>query len=273
MRGAWASTTSSVILRGAPTRSLILLLAGALAGAWSQSGRAASLPDTIDAIRPSIVAVGTIIPTRRPPGIFLATGFVVGDGRHVITNAHAIPDELDYQKQESLAVLVHGDKRALRVELVSKDLDHDVALLKIIKGRLPAMSLDAKSKVREGELYAFTGFPIGEVLGLKPVTHRGIVSSITPIATPQLSSGTLDVNLIRKLRSPYEVLQLDATAYPGNSGSPLYHPDTGRVVGIINRVFVKETKENVLEKPSGITYAIPVVYAKKLLEAAGIKAN
>ena len=55
---------------------------------------AASLPDTIDAIRPSIVAVGTVIPTRRPPGMFLATGFVVGDGRHVITNAHAIPDEL-----------------------------------------------------------------------------------------------------------------------------------------------------------------------------------
>ncbi len=170
-------------------------------------------------------------------------------------------------------MLLHEQKKALRVELVSKDLDHDVALLKIIAGRLPAMSLDDQSKVREGELYAFTGFPIGEVLGLKPVTHRGIVSSITPIATPQLSSGTLDVNLIKKLRSPYVVFQLDATAYPGNSGSPLYNPATGRVVGIINRVFVKETKENMLEKPSGITYAIPATYAKKLLQAAGVSAN
>ena len=234
---------------------------------------AASLPDTIDAIRPSIVAVGTVIPTRRPPGMFLATGFVVGDGRHVITNAHAIPDELDFQRQEFLAVLVHGEMKVLRVELLSKDLEHDVALLKIVKGRLPAMSLNDKHEVREGELYAFTGFPIGEVLGLKPVTHRGIVSSITPIATPQLSSGTLDVNLIKKLRSPYEVFQLDATAYPGNSGSPLYHPGTGRVVGVVNRVFVKETKENVLEKPSGITYAIPAIYARELLQAAGINPN
>ena len=253
--------------------TLTFLAVCGAAGIWCQSGHSASLPDTIDAIRPSIVAVGTVIPTRRPRGVFLATGFVVGDGRHVITNAHAIPDELDYQKQESLAVLAHDEKKVLRVELVSKDLDHDVALLRIIKGRLPAMSLDDKSKVREGELYAFTGFPIGEVLGLKPVTHRGIVSSITLIATPQLSSGTLDVNLIKKLRSPYEVLQLDATAYPGNSGSPLFHPETGRVVGVINRVFVKETKENVLEKPSGITYTIPIVYAKKLLQAAGVKTN
>ncbi len=255
------------------TMSLMFLLEAGVAGAWCLASGAASLPDTIDAVRPSIVAVGTIIPTRQPPGVFLATGFVVGDGRHVITNAHAIPDELDYQKQESLAVLLHDEMKALRVELVSKDLDHDVALLKIIKGRLPAMSLDDQSNVREGELYAFTGFPIGEVLGLKPVTHRGIVSSITPIATPQLSSGTLDVNLIKKLRSPYKVFQLDATAYPGNSGSPLYHPGTGRVVGIINSVFVKQTKENVLQKPSGITYAIPATYAKKLLQAAGVSAN
>ena len=109
------------------------LLMFCLAGAALQSADAASLPDTIDAIRPSIVAIGTIVPTRRPPGIFLATGFVVGDGRHVITNAHAIPNELDYQKQEFLAVLVHKKKKAmaLRVELVSKDTDHDVALLKL----------------------------------------------------------------------------------------------------------------------------------------------
>lgn len=236
---------------------------------------AASLPDTIDVIRSSIVAIGTVIPTRRPPGIFIATGFVVGSGQHVITNAHAIPDELNTQMKEFLAVMVGGKNKAktLRVELVSRDTEHDVALLKIVAGKLPPMALDDSTKVREGELYAFTGFPIGEVLGLKPVTHRGIISSIVPIATPQLSSGTLDVNLIKKLREPYDVFQLDATAYPGNSGSPLFHPETGRVIGIINRVFVKETKENVLEKPSGITYAIPAVYAKKLLREAGVSTN
>jgi hypothetical protein len=35
-------------------------------------------------------------------------------------------------------------------------------------------------------------------------------------------------------------------------------------------VFVKESKEAFLEKPGGITYAIPVRYVKELLRDAGI---
>ena len=65
------------------------------------------------------------------------------------------------------------------------------------------------------------------------------------------------------------MLQLDATAYPGNSGSPLYDPETGAVYGIVNMVFVKGTKENALSHPSGITYAIPANYIRGLVERAG----
>jgi len=39
----------------------------------------ADLPDTVDAIRASVVAVGTYQTTRRPPSVFRGTGFVVGD--------------------------------------------------------------------------------------------------------------------------------------------------------------------------------------------------
>ena len=35
-------------------------------------------------------------------------------------------------------------------------------------------------------------------------------------------------------------------------------------------VFVKEGRENVLAKPSGISYAIPVKYARDLLQKAGL---
>lgn len=77
--------------------------------------------------------------------------------------------------------------------------------------------------------------------------------------------------MVKRLRNPYKVFQLDATAYPGNSGSPLYDPGTGAVVGIINSVAVKESKENILSKPSGITYAIPAIHALALMRAAGVK--
>jgi len=62
------------------------------------------------------------------------------------------------------------------------------------------------------------------------------------------------------------VFQLDATAYPGNSGSALYDPDDGTVYGIINSVFVQGTRETAISQPSGITYAIPGRYIREMLQ-------
>jgi S1-C subfamily serine protease len=135
---------------------------------------------------------------------------------------------------------------------------------------LPPLTLGDSDKVREGERYAFTGFPIGAVLGLYPVTHHGIVSSITPDAIPLGHSRQLTTELVRRLKDPYMVFQLDATAYPGNSGSPLYNTDTGAVIGIVNKVFVQESKEAALQHPSGISFAIPIRYARALLAKAGL---
>ncbi len=67
------------------------------------------------------------------------------------------------------------------------------------------------------------------------------------------------------LRDPYQVFQLDATAYPGNSGSPLLSLSDGAVIGVINKVLVKRTRENVLKDPSNITYAVPARHLRRLL--------
>ena len=56
------------------------------------------------------------------------------------------------------------------------------------------------------------------------------------------------------------------TAYPGNSGSPVYHIESGEVVGVINKVFVSQGKESALSAPSGISYAIPVKHVDALLK-------
>lgn len=236
---------------------------------------AAELADTIEKVKPSVVGVGTLLKIRRPPAKLLGTGFAVANGRYVVTNAHVIPAELDYEKNEVLAVFIGTGKEAIvrPAELLKSDPVHDLALLKVEDFRLPDMKLGKMDTVREGQLYAFTGFPIGAVIGLYPVTHRGIVSAITPIVIPVKSTNQLDAAMIRRLRNPYDIIQLDATAYPGNSGSPLYDVETGTVVGVINKVFVKESKEKVLEKPSGITYAIPVTYVHQLLKDAGVKIN
>jgi len=254
-------------------RCLLGLLISSL---WWFPAQAAELADTVDKVKASIVAVGTIQPARRPPAKFQATGFVVGQGRQVITNAHALPDFLDTPNQERLAVFI-GQGRQFEsrpAKKIATDFAHDLALLEFDGAPLPALRLGESRRVREGQAIAFTGFPLGVVLGLFPVTHTGIISAMSPVAIPVPAAGQLDATTIQRLKNePYEVLQLDATAYPGNSGSPLYEPDTGRVIGVINKVFVQESKEAILEKPSGITYAIPVRYVQALLERAASSKN
>lgn len=250
-----------------------LMLIGLIAFYFPGIGYAEqSLADTVAKIKPSIVAVGTYMPKRNPRAVFLATGFAVGDGSLIVTNAHVIPDKLDTEHMEQVAIFYHKDneEKAILATEIALDKEHDLAVLKIAGDQLSPLKLGSAASVREGQLYAFTGFPIGMVLGLHPVTHRGIVSAITPNVIPMLRAEQINVKLLKRLQDPYNVFQLDATAYPGNSGSPLYDVDTGEVVGVINKVFVQESKENVLSKPSGISYAIPVNHVQNLLKAKGL---
>jgi S1-C subfamily serine protease len=255
-----------------PLYELIFLLAlGAVLLLNPSAGRT-DLPGTVERIRPSIVAVGTHQAMRRPPSVFLGTGFVVADGCHVITNAHVIPEKLDKRHRERLAVFVgRGSRVEVRgVAEAARDDVHDLVVLRMEGGDpLPALALSG-ARVREGQEVAFTGFPIGMVLGFYPVTHRGIVSAVSPMAIPTHSGGNLDSDMVHRLKNAFDVYQLDATAYPGNSGSPLYDPRTGRVIGVINKVLLTHGKEKVLERPSGITFAVPVQHVRALLGKAGL---
>lgn len=224
----------------------------------------------IDVIRPSVVAVGTYEPTDNPQAQFRGTGFAVGDGRHIVTNRHVLPNTLDSEHMEQIAVFIgRGKKIDMRfATLEAADASHDLALLKIDGPSLPTLQLADNSSVKEGNEIAFTGFPIGMVLGLYPVTHHGFISAITPIVIPAPTSDQLTARAIKAMSNPFDVLQLDATAYPGNSGSPVFDCSTGKVVGLVNMVFVKGVKESALSDPSGITYAIPAGYIEKLVQSS-----
>lgn len=261
-------------MKAAARRLASLVLAGLLiAAAGAAPAAAADLVEVIRRIKPSIVGVGTHQEIRRPPSKLLGTGFVVADGRHVVTNFHVVPAEVDTGNKERLVVFVGtgDDAKAVPAAKVAEDPEHDIAVLRIAGPALPPLALGDDGNVAEGQQIAFTGFPIGAVLGLYPVTHRGIVSARTPIAIPQRTPKALDPRMIKRLRHRFEVFQLDATAYPGNSGSPLYDANTGEVIGVVSSVFVKESKEKVLSDPSAITYSVPISYARKLLQGLGLR--
>jgi S1-C subfamily serine protease len=245
------------------TRWMLILLVAALPAH-------ADVADMLQSVKPGVVGVGIFNPTGSPRANLQGTGFAVLDGTYVVSCAHIFAKPLDSEKKETHAVFVGRDRQMTvrPAKLIATDRARDLALLKIEGDPLPALTLGDSSRAREGWQLYFTGYPIGSVLGLNPSTHRAGLAAIIPIFTPVAAASQLNVRTLKQAKEPFEVFELDAIAYPGNSGSPVWHPDTGEVLGVLNSVYVKGAKEAALSAPSGISYAIPVKYVHRLLEQA-----
>jgi serine protease Do len=235
----------------------------------------ADITRTISQVKPSVLIVGTYKATGSPRFNLRGTGFIVSDGKpfgsnFLITNAHVLMQTTEEETETSLVVQLNVGKNEWQMRSASVldvDIVHDLALLRVDGLAVPALRVADSSKVMEGQSIAFMGFPIGGALGFSPVTHRGFISSITAAALPTPTAQQLNTKVIRSLRtgSSFDIFQLDGTAYPGNSGGPLFDPETGEVLGVLNMVFIKGTRESALTNPSGISYAIPSEYIKQLL--------
>lgn len=245
----------------------LVLLASAL-----QPARA-DLPDTVARIKPAIVVVGSYRATDSPRFRMRGSGFVVGDGNLAVTNFHVLPAATEDMVNTSMAVQVRRPDGTLSVRqatVVQVDEVHDLALLRFEGAPATVtMRIGDSGAAREGQAVALIGFPIGGALGFSPVTHRAMISSITPAAIPTPTARQLNAATIRSARAgPFKIFQLDGTAYPGNSGGPLFDPDSGHVLGVVNMVFIKGSRESALSQPSGISYAIPSSFVQELLDSA-----
>lgn len=228
----------------------------------------ADVADSLARIKPGVVGVGTVHPTRAPRAQLRGTGFVVADGTYVATCAHVVEQAMDVPGKETLAIFVGRgrDTQIRAARIVKLNRDQDLALLKIDGAPLTPLKLGDATTAREGWQLYLTGYPLGPVLGLYPMTHRAGLAAIVPLVTPLANTGRLTPQQIRLARDPIPVFMLDAVAYPGHSGSPVWRPETGEVLGIVNAVFVKGAKETALTAPSGITYAMPANHLAEMIE-------
>jgi serine protease Do len=270
MRGAPDDSTVAPAMRDPSGRRREFLVLALLTAAWP-ARPLAQQQDTIERVKVSTVAVGTLLATRSPPFQFRGSGFVVGDGTLVATSAHVLPEPGQAATaNETLSIVLPSepgsDAPGRSATVVSVDRDRDVAILRIAGRPLPALALGDSDKVREGDSLLVTGFPLGTVLGTFPVTHRVMVAAIAPIAIPQGNARQLDPARVRALQAgAFRIFQLDGAVFPGNSGSPLYHPTTGEVQGVINMALVRKLREGVALQPTGISYAIPARFLGELL--------
>ena len=247
-------------------RTPFLTLAFALACIGS---RAESLPDLIERAKPSVLLVGTYSATDSPRFNFRGSGFLVGDGRQAVTNAHVLPPADQLTSERKLVIQQRnaaGQWVTRQVSRTRVNTAADLALLAFDgEGGVP-LTL-AETVAREGEAIAIMGFPVGGALGFSTVTHAGIVSALTPVFQPMARPNQLTGRALRQAReAEFNLYQLDAVAYPGNSGGPVFSLATGQVVGVINMVLARGSKESALSNPTGISYAVPSAKVIELMK-------
>ncbi len=217
----------------------------------------------------STVAIALYSPLKSKAPSIKGTGFVIHDGNYVITNYHVIGQELDPTIVEYYVAMIPSEDgfSFQKVELLEIDIEHDLALFSVESAMKPLIL--AKDVLQPaGTDIAVFGYPLGAALGLFPAVHKGIIATITPDFMPVRDSKVLSSKQLKRLQSPDLIYQLDITAFPGNSGSPVVDIKTGEVIAVVNKVYVRDGKESALSNPSGITYAIPIKYVSSLLERA-----
>ena len=168
------------------------------------------------------------------------SGFIVDKEGIIITNRHVVADS------NAEYMVVTADDKKLKAEILARDPNNDVAILKI---EPPAEGLTTVSLGDSGEIeLGQTVMAIGNALGLfKNTVSSGIVSGLSRSIAAQA-----DVNSFQELRG---LIQTDAAINPGNSGGPLVDI-FGNAIGI--NVAVVFGAEN-------IGFAIPINAAKRAL--------
>jgi serine protease Do len=248
---------------------LLLCCLALIVSRYANSHAESVFPSVVQRISKSTVAIAINSPLKHSSPKILGTGFIISNGKYAVTNYHVVAQALDPSVVENYVILSgHGsDVKMLEVDVERIDVKHDLALLNIevSDSLLSSLPIASGELLQPGIEIAFTGFPIGAILGLYPATHRGYISAITPDAIPAHNSNQLTSRMLARIEDPSLIYQLDAVAYPGNSGSPVYDPATGNIIGVINKVLVKDTKESALSAPTGISYAIPVKHVLDLI--------
>ena len=174
-------------------------------------------------------------PDGDEPESSLGSGVIVSPEGYILTNNHVVDgaDEID-------VVLADGRKAAAKV--VGLDPETDLAVIKIVLGKLPVMVLGHDEQAKVGDVV----LAIGNPFGVGQTVTMGIVSA--------LGRNNLHINRFENF------IQTDAAINFGNSGGALV--DThGNLLGI-NSAIYSQSGGSV-----GIGFAIPVSTAKTVMEA------
>lgn len=162
------------------------------------------------------------------------SGVILDADGYILTNHHVIKDA-----DEIIIGLYDGQR--LNAKIVGKDIETDLAVLKIEASNLPNIIIANVMESKIGDIVLAIGYPydIGQTV------TQGIISAT---GRTRVSSNTYE-----------SLLQTDAAINPGNSGGALINPK-GEIIGINSLIYTKTGSFQ------GIGFAIPIDMALKVLE-------
>jgi serine protease Do len=167
------------------------------------------------------------------------SGFLVSSDGLIVTNKHVVADE----QAEYTVITSDGAEHLAKV--LARDLNNDIAIIKIDGSGFPALTLGDSDAVRVGETVLAIGNSLGEFANS---VSRGIISGLK--RNVNAGSGFGDTERLTN------IIQTDAAINPGNSGGPLFNL-SGEVIGV--NVAMARGAENV-------GFALPINQVKRAVE-------
>lgn len=167
------------------------------------------------------------------------SGFLVSSDGLVVTNKHVVADEqADY-------TVITNDGAEHTAKVLARDLNNDIAVIKIEGNNFPALTLGDSDTMKVGQTVLAIGNPLGEFANS---VSRGIISGLK--RNVSAGSGFGDTERLTN------IIQTDAAINPGNSGGPLFNL-SGEVIGV--NVAMAQGAEN-------IGFALPINQVKRAVE-------
>lgn len=194
-------------------------------------GQPVSVTDIAERVRPAIVQIMVENAAGRGSG----SGVLFRDDGHILTNEHVT------QGSKRLTVVL-ADGRRVDGEVIGKDADTDIAVVKIDGGPYPTAILGTATLLRTGDACIAIGSPLGLAGG--PSVSVGVVSALG-------RSVEAEGQLL------YDMIQTDAAISPGSSGGALLDR-SGAVIGVTTAIAVSDAGAE------GVGFATPIDIARSV---------
>ncbi|MFJ3614679.1 S1C family serine protease [Streptomyces hydrogenans] len=273
--GGGTATLVQQLTSDAPATTASSVVSGTNVSA-SSTGTVAGVAASVS---PSIVEISASSTSGESTG----SGVIItGDGE-IVTNNHVISGASEITVRTS-------DGKTYRADVVGKDPDKDLALIKLRNASgLKAATLGDSSKVRVGDEVVAIGSPEG----LTGTVTSGIVSALDRDVTvakdtegsesgqgqgqgqqewdprqgwPFEFGGQQFNGDTGSSKTTYKALQTDASLNPGNSGGALINMN-GEIIGINSAMYSPSSSSGSTAGSVGLGFAIPVNTLKADLDA------